>query len=131
MSVSNRLLAERLNDEAAIFRGCSSSELGMIVVLAIVIWLPISVLMAWALGAASMGLGMAGIAIVATVIVMGSVFQRIKRGRPDGYYQQKFLIALARLHVRRAPFVRRDGSWSIGRNHPIEGGSDAPLSLRD
>ena len=103
----------------------------MIVGLAIIIWLPISVLMAWLLGAASMGLGMAGIAIVATVIVMGSVFQRIKRGRPDGYYQQQLLIAAARLHLRRSAFIRRDGSWSIGRDHPIERGSDAPLSLRD
>ena len=103
----------------------------MIVALAIIIWLPISVLMAWVLGAASMGLGMAGIAIVATVIVMGSVFQRIKRGRPDGYYQQQLLIAAARLHLRRSAFIRHDGSWSIGRNHPIERQSDASLSLRD
>lgn len=129
MSASNRLLAERLNDEAAIFRGCSSSELGMIVGIATVIWLPISVLVAWLLGAVSMGLGLTGIAIVATVIVMSSVFQRIKRGRPDGYYQQQLLIALARLHLRASPFIRRDGSWSIGRERLVTRRADAPLSL--
>ncbi len=119
MTGSGRLLAERLNDEAPIFRGCSSSELALITGLAVIIWLPVSVLTAWILGAAAMGLGLAGIAIVATVVVTGSVFQRIKRGRPDGYYQQKLLLAVACLHLRASPFVCRDGDWSIGRQRPI------------
>ena len=119
MTASGRLLAERLNDEPPIFRGCSSSELGLITGLAVLIWMPVSVLIAWVLGAAAMGLGLAGVAIVATVIVMGSVFQRIKRGRPDGYYQQKLSMALARTHLRPAPFIRCDGDWSIGRQRPI------------
>ena len=117
MTGSGRLLAERLNDEAPIFRGCSSSELGLITGLAVLIWLPVSVLTAWVLGAPAMGLGLAGIAIVATVIVMGSLFQRIKCGRPDGYYQQKLTFVLER--VRPSPFIRCDGSWSIGRHRPI------------
>ena len=40
MSNDHEILADRLNAEPAIFKGCSSSELGMIVGLAIVIWLP-------------------------------------------------------------------------------------------
>lgn len=119
MTATGRLLAERLNDEPPIFRGCSSSELGLITALAVLVWLPISVLIAWVLGAAAMGLGLAGVAIVATVIVMGSLFQRIKRGRPDGYYQQKLAIAFARTRLRPVPFIRRDGDWSIGRQRAI------------
>lgn len=119
MTATGRLLAERLNDEPPIFRGCSSSELGLITGVAILIWLPVSLLIAWLLGAAAMGLGLAGVAIVATVIVMGSAFQRIKRGRPDGYYQQRLLIALARTRLRPVPFVRHDGGWSIGRQRRI------------
>ncbi len=115
MSDTNNILADRLNVEPAIFKGCSSSELGVIVALAVVIWLPLSVLLAWVLGAPSMGLGMAGIAIVLTVVVTAAVFQRVKRGRPDGYYQQQFIIGLSRLGLRRSPFIRRDGSWAIGR----------------
>jgi conjugative transfer region protein (TIGR03750 family) len=117
MTNSGRLLAERLNAEAPIFRGCSSSELSLITALAVLIWLPVSVLLAWILGAPAMGLGLAGIAIVLTVIVMGSIFQRIKCGRPDGYYQQKLTFLLERL--RPSPFVRLDGDWSIGRHRPI------------
>ncbi len=118
MRESNNILADRLNVEPAIFKGCSSSELGVIVTLAVIIWLPLSVLLAWLLGAPSMGLGMAGIAIVLTVVITASVFQRIKRGRPDGFYQQRFIIGLSKTGLRRSPFVQRNGSWAIGRSQP-------------
>jgi conjugative transfer region protein (TIGR03750 family) len=65
MPDKRNILADRLNVEPAIFRGCTSSELGIIVTLAALIWLPISVLLAWGLGAASMGLGIAGACIFA------------------------------------------------------------------
>ncbi|MCH8250553.1 MAG: DUF3487 family protein, partial [Proteobacteria bacterium] len=59
---------------------------------------------------------MAGIAIVLTVVITAAVFQRVKRGRPDGYYQQQFIIGLSKIRLRRSPFIRRDGSWAIGRS---------------
>ena len=36
------ILADRLNAEPAIFKGCSSSELGVIVGVAALVWLPVS-----------------------------------------------------------------------------------------
>ena len=110
------ILADRLNAEPVIFKGCSSSELGIIVGVAALVWLPASLILAGLAGAVTMGFGMAGIGIVATVLVMASVFQRLKRNRPDGYYQQRFLLWLDELGVKRAPFVRRSGSWDIGRS---------------
>lgn len=131
MSNTNNILADRLNVEPAIFKGCSSSELGIIVTLAVIVWLPLSVLLAWAFGAPSMGLGMAGIAIVGTVVITASVFQRLKRGRPDGYYQQQFSFRLSNFGLRRSPFICRDGSWAIGRSDITLKGRHATLSLRD
>ena len=119
------ILADRLNAEPAIFKGCSSSELGIIVVLAALIWLPVSLLLAGLLGAITMGFGIAGVGVVATVILMAGLFQRLKRGRPDGHYQQRFTIWLSDLGLRRSPFIRRSGAWDIGRS------SRATLSLRD
>lgn len=131
MSNVKNILADRLNVEPAIFKGCSSSELGIIVTLAVLLWLPLSVLLAWAMGAPSMGLGIAGMAIVGTVVVTASVFQRLKRGRPDGYYQQQFTFGLSKLGLRRSPFICRSGSWSIGRTETVPKGRHATLSLRD
>jgi conjugative transfer region protein (TIGR03750 family) len=109
------ILADRLNAEPAIFKGCSSSELGIIVGVAALVWLPVSLLLTGLMGAVTMGFGVAGMGVVGTVIVMASVFQRLKRGRPDGYYQQQLAIWLSDHGLRRAPFIRRSGAWDIGR----------------
>ena len=125
MSNDHETLADRLNAEPAIFKGCSSSELGMILGLAIVVWLPLSLLLAWLLGAITMGFGIAGVGVVATVVVMATLFQRIKRGRPEGYYQQWLRIRLHTMGLYRTPWVLRSGSWDIGRTHY------APLPTRN
>ena len=109
------ILADRLNVEPAIFKGCSSSELGIIVCVAALVWLPVSLLLTGMMGAVTMGFGMAGVGVVGTVIVMAGLFQRLKRGRPDGYYQQHAIIWLADHGLRRSPFIRRSGAWDIGR----------------
>lgn len=119
------ILADRLNVEPAIFKGCSSSELGVIVGVAALIWLPVSLLLAWLMGVVTMGFGIAGVGVVATVIVMASLFQRLKRGRPDGYYQQQIMIWLDDHGLRRSAFVRCSGAWDIGRTW------DATIPVRD
>ena len=119
------ILAERLNAEPASFKGCSSSELGVIVGVAALVWLPASLVLAGLAGAVTMGFGIAGIGIVATVVVMASLFQRLKRNRPDGYYQQRFVLWLDDRRLRRSPFVRRSGAWDIGRT------ARGTLPLRD
>jgi conjugative transfer region protein (TIGR03750 family) len=125
MDASDDLLADRLNAEPAIFKGCSSSELGVIVAAAALLWLPLSFVLAWLAGALTMGFGIAGVGIVATVVLTAGMFQRLKRGRPEGYYQQRFILWLDDLGVHRAPVVRRSGAWDIGRR------GHATLSLRD
>ena len=115
MSHRDDILADRLNVEPVIFKGCSSSELGALVGVAALVWLPVSLLLAGLMGAVTMGFGMAGVGVVGTVIVMAGLFQRLKRGRPDGYYQQQISIWLADHGVRHLPFIRRSGAWDIGR----------------
>ncbi len=124
MSGSHEVLADRLNAEPAIFRGCSSSELGMMVGIAIVVWLPLGFLLAWLLSAATMGFGIAGVGVVGSVVILATLFQRIKRNRPEGYYQQWLRMRLHALGLGRAPWVLRSGTWDTGRTH-------APLPARD
>ena len=118
-------LADRVNSEPVIFKGCSSSELGVIVAVAALVWLPLSLLIAGLLGAITMGFGFAGVGIVATVVVAAEIFQRLKRNRPDGYYQQRFVIWLHDAGIRRSVLIRRNGVWDIGRSW------DGSLPLRD
>ena len=116
MASHDDILADRLNAEPAIFKGCSSSELGVIVGVATLVWLPGSLLLAGLMGAATMGFGLAGVGVVVSVVATASLFQRLKRNRPDGYYQQRFVIWLNDRGLRRAPIVRRSGPWDIGRS---------------
>ena len=125
MADRHDILADRLNAEPAIFKGCSSSELGVIVGVAALVWLPLSLILAGLAGAVTMGFGIAGIGIVATVLAMASLFQRLKRNRPDGYYQQRVVLWLDDRRIKRSPFVRRSGAWEIGRS------AHATLPLRD
>ncbi|MCC7412120.1 MAG: TIGR03750 family conjugal transfer protein [Acetobacteraceae bacterium] len=125
MTDRHDILADRLNAEPAIFKGCSSSELGVIVGVAALVWLPVSLILAWLAGAVTMGFGIAGVGIVATVLLMASLFQRLKRNRPDGYYQQQIVLWLDDRGLRRSPFVRRSGAWDIGRS------AHATLPIRD
>ena len=115
MSGRDDILADRLNVEPTIFKGCSSSELGIIVGVAALVWLPASLLLAGLMGAVTMGFGLAGVGVVGTVIAMATLFQRLKRGRPDGYYQQQAGIWLTEHGLRRSAFIRRSGAWDIGR----------------
>jgi len=125
MADRHDILADRLNAEPAIFKGCSSSELGVIVGVAALVWLPVSLILAGLAGAVTMGFGIAGVGIVATVLLMASLFQRLKRNRPDGYYQQRVVLWLDDRGLRRSSFVRRSGAWDIGRT------AHATLPVRD
>jgi len=108
-------LADRLNQEPVIFRGSTNSELGMILFCAVIFWIPVSLIIAALLGAVMMGLGIAALGVLTTVFVGSTLFQRIKRGRQDYYYQQKLLIYLQKAGLRRAALVLRGGYWDLGR----------------
>ncbi|WP_242464610.1 TIGR03750 family conjugal transfer protein [Halorhodospira abdelmalekii] len=110
-----RMMAERLNEEPPVFRGCSSSELVAILTAGTLFWLPVGIAIGWMFGRAMMGIGGAAIMVLATVFVAATIFQKVKKGRPTGYYQQRFRLALHRAGLMRAPVILRSGSWDVGR----------------
>ena len=116
MSTANldHVLGARMNAEPPILKGCSSSELLMVAGAATLIWLPIGLVAALFLGPVTIAL--AGGLIVGTIYIGAGIFQRIKRGRPDGYYQHWIDGRLHRLGLRRSSFVVLEkGSLALGR----------------
>lgn len=63
-----------------------------------------------------MALGIAGLGVLGTVFVGATVFQHIKRGRPDNYYQHRVIIGLHESGLRRSALIRHRGYWSLGRD---------------
>ncbi len=107
--------AERLNAEPPVFRGCTAMELGSLFAVSGVIWTPVSVVVADSAGYPVMGVGAATGLIATSVFVSATLFQRIKRGRPEGFYLLQIHFFLVRLGLRRNPFQRGSGPWDIGR----------------
>ena len=108
-------LPTRLNAEPAVFKGCSTSELAAFAAASAVVWLPFGIAISWLAGALTMGFGVAGAGIVATVVALASLFQRLKRNRPDGYYKFRARIWLAERRLVKAPMVLESQSWTLGR----------------
>lgn len=115
MSKRETLITERLNAEPAIFKGCTLTELTFMSLGSVAIWLPICLIVAGLLGSVTMGFGVGGIMVVLSVILMSSVFRRLKANRPDGYYQIALHLWLSRHRLVKSPFITRSGVWDIGR----------------
>lgn len=116
MNEDDNLLADRVDTEPAIFRGCSSSELLAMLVFSVLVWLPLSILMAIVLGRPALFLGILAIGLLGTMFFGAGVFYRLKRNRPDHYYIHAFQRALHEHHWHSAPFIWRSGAWDIGRS---------------
>jgi len=115
MEEKTETLADRLNQEPVIFRGSTNSELGMILLCAVLFWLPISFIIAALFGAVMMGLGFSALGVLATVFFGSTLFQKIKRGRPDYYYQQKLKLFFHRTGLKKSALILRGGRWDLGR----------------
>ena len=114
-TAENGLLPDRLNCEPPVFKGCSIPELTAIALIAAAFWLPTGLIVAAVFGAITMGFGIAGIGVVATTVGLASVFRRIKRHKPDGYYMLIVRFWLADRGLYRSKIIRRTGVWDLGR----------------
>ena len=112
---SNDLLPLRLNAEPVIFRGCSVSELMLLVMISAAVLIPASLILCGLFGYLMMGVGLGLMLVIATVVIGASVMQRLKRGRPLGYYQLRVRLWAEALPLVRSPFIRQSQVWDIGR----------------
>lgn len=114
-TAENGLLPDRLNSEPAVFKGCSIPELTAIAIIAAAFWLPTGLAIAALFRAITMGFGIAGIGVVVSTVVIASLFRRLKKNKPDGYYMLLVRFWLADKGLRRTPIIRRTGVWDLGR----------------
>lgn len=111
----NELLPVRLNAEPSIFKGCSLSELILLVTAGGVVLVPGSVIVCGLFGYLMMGVGIGLLLVIAWVVIGATVLQKIKRGRPLGYYQLRLRLQLEDLRLLRSSFIRHSRVWDIGR----------------
>lgn len=116
----HNLLGERLNAEPAVFRGCTASELIALVAIASGVWLPLGLIAGLLMGKLAIGMAFSIMALVGTLFVVPTLFQIIKRGKPDGHYQISSRVWAARygLFFIRSDYILRKGVWDTGRDSP-------------
>ena len=112
---ANDLLPNRLNAEPSIFRGCSLSELMLLAASGAIIWIPFWVIMCSLLGIVMMGVGAGVISIIVWVFFGSTYLQKVKRGRPVGYYQLQLRLLSEELGIRKSGVIRQSRIWDIGR----------------
>ena len=112
---TNELLPLRLNAEPPIFRGCSLSELMLLVTIGGLSIVPSSVIICGLAGYLMMGAGIGLLLVIGWVVLGATILQKLKRGRPLGFYQLRLRLWMEDLHIRRSPFIRQSQVWDIGR----------------
>jgi len=109
------VLAERVDTEPPIFRGCSSSELLFMLLAAVVVWIPLSLLVASVIGRLPFALAILAVGVIGSVFIGATAFQRVKRNRPDHYY-----VHAAKRFIARTgwsyPLIWRSGCWDVARD---------------
>ena len=116
MQDHDTVLADRVDIEPPIFKGCSSSELLAMLIGAVAVWIPLSLLLGLALGRITYSLAFLAVGVIGSVYCGAAFFQRVKRNRPDHYYVH---VLKRRLHASGMwsfPLVWRSGHWDIGRS---------------
>lgn len=113
--LEERTVYERINNEPVIFRGLSSSELKIVLIVTVISLIPVCITIGYLLDRMLVGFGTIGVLTLLSVMYMGTIFQRIKRGRPNGFYQQRASLLLNGLGLKSGNIVKYSGRWSNGR----------------
>ena len=109
-------VSNRLDKEPAIFRGCSLSELMLLVIGSLLFCVPFFLLLLSMIGYPMMGCGIGVVASIITILIGGNVLQKLKRGRPNGYYQAQIRVLLVKFKFKKADFLMdQNRIWSVGR----------------
>jgi conjugative transfer region protein (TIGR03750 family) len=111
------LLAERLNHEPVVLLGYTDSKFAFAVKVACLIAFPTTLTIGFTFGKPLPGLSDGFLLALALVVAGGKFMLRLKRGKPDFYYQTRLKLALQRYGLGHSGILRYRGTMSIGSAH--------------
>ena len=119
-------VTDRVNVEPAIIRGMTVTEAKVIALITVPLFLLLGgvLLLLTAFWQFILVLGVAGPLV--SLWYASGYLQKLKRGRPDGYYTQAIHLWLAKRGLVANKFLSHDGQWDLGRSldlslaHPYE-----------
>lgn len=116
--MSNDILASRLNFDVIAFRGNTRGEMIMIGLTSLFgTAFLLGIVAKLTLGMAMIGIGLSFPIAIPIGWAIATLFQKLKDGKPKGYVKQRFILWLDSAGLKRAPFIRNSGKWSVRRTH--------------
>jgi len=114
-------IPDRLIEEPVVFRGMTDTEVVFIIAIAIVFWIPVSVLVLLPFGWALFGVGIGFALAIGTLMLIGNYLQNLKRRMPDGLH----LVYLKKRAQQKISFfnfgyIEESQSWDIRRETPVK-----------
>jgi len=110
------ILASRLNFDVIAFRGHTRQEMMAIGFFSLAITILILGTLTKCLwGLFLVGFGLSFPAAIPLGWAIATLLQKLKQGKPKGYVKQSLFIWLDQQGLKKAPFLRRTGPWSIKR----------------
>ena len=108
--------SDRLNDEVALFMGCTLNETLMVVgisfAISSVVSLPVALIL---FGKFTLALAFDFLLTAPVFLIALIRLSKLKRGKPAGFYQQFLKIQIAKTGLIKNPYVMRSGAWSTVR----------------
>ncbi len=110
------ILASRLNFDVIAFRGNTRKEMIIIGFVSLGITsLFLATVTKILLGMLLIGVGLSFPFSIPVGWAFASLMQKLKDGKPKGYVKQRFLLWLEKEGIRRSPYIRYTGKWSVRR----------------
>ena len=110
------ILASRLNFDVIAFRGNTRKEMMIIGLISLGITsIVFSVLTKLFLGLLLIGVALSFPTSIPIGFLLATLMQKLKEGKPRGYVKQKFLLWLEDQGIKRSPYIRHTGHWSMRR----------------
>lgn len=111
------ILASRLNFDVIAFRGNTRQEM---IFIGLISWISTAIILGilakWLIGLFMLGIGLSFPVSIAVGWCLATIMQKFKAGKPKGYVKQKLLLFLEKQGIKKSPFIRYTGKWSIYRS---------------
>jgi len=114
------MLLNNINHKMPIYKDCTLGELLAVGLMAFIVLFTSLTLIAWLIiGYWYIGLLLSVFSLVHVTRFLLSKLQKMKSGKPYGYYQQYILKKLSQhslfKHLIQLPYIQRIGKWSVRR----------------
>jgi len=109
-------IPDRLNEEPVVFLSMTNSEIKLAVIACFVVWLPVCLIIGFALGYTVLGLAGTMLMTFLSMYFAGRNLTGMKRNRPKQYHVMIITAWLEDKGVKTKTMIRENKTWDMRRS---------------